>query len=53
MLIPLEKRGDIVIMANGNNIVKVRDDYEPIEFCMHEAPEGDRIFRVTSDQLPD
>ena len=40
-------------MANGNNIVKVRDDYVPIEFCKCEDPEGDKIFKVAAGQLPD
>ena len=40
-------------MANGNNIVKVRDDYVPIEFCKYEDPEGDKIFKVAAGQLPD
>lgn len=40
-------------MASGNNIVKVRDDYEPIEFCKCEDFDGDKIFRVVSGQLPD
>lgn len=40
-------------MESGNNIVKVRDDYEPIEFRIREDSESDKVFRVISEQLPD
>lgn len=40
-------------MAKGNNVVKVRDDYDPIEFCKHEGSENDKIFKISTDQLPD
>lgn len=40
-------------MESRNSIVKVRDDYEPIEFCRCEDSENDKIFRVVSAQFPD
>ena len=40
-------------MADGSNIVKVRDDCEPIYFSKCDDPENDKVFRVASGQSPD
>lgn len=40
-------------MADGSNIVKVRDDCEPIYFSKCDNPGNDKVFRVASGQSPD
>lgn len=42
-------------MANDDNIniVKVRDDYGPVEFRKSEAPDGNKIFAISESPFPD
>lgn len=40
-------------MADGSNIVKVRDDCEPIYFSKCDDPENDKVFKAVSGQSPD